>query len=379
MLAIPTVLVVASWDNLTTKGVIRDVPDMTIVWNEDQVREAIEFRGVPAGAGHGNRRAQSRSLVLLGTDHRGRGLRAQGRTRRRAPVRALRLLLRFIAGDDEPEFVREWARRLAESGDPELARLGVIVRPHPQNLPSWRDADLEEPGRIVVWPRGGVRRRTCRARGLLRFPVPRKGGDRDRHHRLGRQRDRAPASFHDGLGSFPQYADGNASLLVSGTGRRRRPAERRSVVGRALPAARRRYAFVDGHRDRIDGFLRTFVRPHRLDRPPPRSRSTRSSRWLIRRRSPSARAGCLRWIVGTTARALGRLHRLLGDLRPEPLRKRLNRRRKLRAQAERRRDRQPKASGGAKPAKADRAAIKAERAAAKAERAKEKARYERTG
>lgn len=48
-LGIPTGLVVASWDNLTTKGVIRDAPDLTIVWNEDQVREAVEFHHLPAG------------------------------------------------------------------------------------------------------------------------------------------------------------------------------------------------------------------------------------------------------------------------------------------------------------------------------------------
>ena len=136
---------------------------------------------------------------------------------------------------------------------------------------------------------------------------------------------------------------------------------------------------VDGHRDRIDGFLRTFVRPHGLDRPAAPLALDAIVEMAHTKKEPVSEGGVFRWIVGTTARALGRLHRLLGDLRPEPLRKRLNRRRKLRAQAERRRDRQPKASGGAKPAKADRAAIKAERAAAKAERAKEKAGSERTG
>src|SRR5206468_8902686 len=47
-LGIPTALVVASWDNLTSKGAIRDVPDLTIVWNSDQVREAIDLHGLPA-------------------------------------------------------------------------------------------------------------------------------------------------------------------------------------------------------------------------------------------------------------------------------------------------------------------------------------------
>jgi hypothetical protein len=46
-LGIPTVLVVASWDNLSNKGVIRDAPAMTIVWNETQVDEAERLHGIP--------------------------------------------------------------------------------------------------------------------------------------------------------------------------------------------------------------------------------------------------------------------------------------------------------------------------------------------
>ena len=52
----------------------------------------------------------------------------------------------------EPPF----PRRLAATGDPDLASLGVLIRPHPQNYRSWDECDLEEPGRVVVFPRGGV-------------------------------------------------------------------------------------------------------------------------------------------------------------------------------------------------------------------------------
>jgi len=117
-LGIPTVLVVASWDNLTTKGVIRDVPDMTIVWNEDQVREAIELHGVP-----------SDRVVATGAHSHDHWFEWKPATdpeefARKVGLDAGRPFLLyvcssgFIAGDDEPEFVREWARRLAASGDP---------------------------------------------------------------------------------------------------------------------------------------------------------------------------------------------------------------------------------------------------------------------
>jgi hypothetical protein len=44
---IPTAFVVASWDNLTNKGVVHDEPDLTVVWNEAQRREAVDLHGLP--------------------------------------------------------------------------------------------------------------------------------------------------------------------------------------------------------------------------------------------------------------------------------------------------------------------------------------------
>ena len=43
---IPAALAVASWDNLTNKGVMFDRPDRTYVWNEIQRREAVELHGL---------------------------------------------------------------------------------------------------------------------------------------------------------------------------------------------------------------------------------------------------------------------------------------------------------------------------------------------
>src|SRR4030095_13968020 len=41
-------LCVASWDNLTSKGLVRVLPDHVVVWNEAQKREATALHGVPA-------------------------------------------------------------------------------------------------------------------------------------------------------------------------------------------------------------------------------------------------------------------------------------------------------------------------------------------
>ena len=42
------VLAVASWDNLTNKGLIQICPDRVLVWNALQEREAVEMHGIPA-------------------------------------------------------------------------------------------------------------------------------------------------------------------------------------------------------------------------------------------------------------------------------------------------------------------------------------------
>src|SRR5207253_5199328 len=38
---------VYSWDNLTNKGLVRDVPDLTLVWNDLQAAEASQLQGIP--------------------------------------------------------------------------------------------------------------------------------------------------------------------------------------------------------------------------------------------------------------------------------------------------------------------------------------------
>ena len=47
-LGIRTGIAVASWDNLTSKGLLRFVPERVFVWNEAQRLEAIELHGIPA-------------------------------------------------------------------------------------------------------------------------------------------------------------------------------------------------------------------------------------------------------------------------------------------------------------------------------------------
>jgi len=149
---IPAVFVVASWDNLSNKGALRDVPTATIVWNETQVEEAVRLHGLP--------RERVAAVGAHSFDHwfdwsasttREEFLTALGLD----PAQPCVLYLgssSFIAGDEEV-FVSEWLERLA--AHPILRSAGAVLRPHPYNASGW-EAIPDVPGRYVVWPRGGA-------------------------------------------------------------------------------------------------------------------------------------------------------------------------------------------------------------------------------
>ncbi len=150
-LGIPTVAVVASWDNLSTKGTFHLLPDAVVVWNQRLAREAQVIHGIPrdrlriTGAAKfdayfGLRASESREefCARIGVD----------------PARPYLLYIgssEQVAGD-ETGFVTEL--RDALRGGPRTASLQVVVRPHPLNGKVWQDFHAEG---ITVFPRGGER------------------------------------------------------------------------------------------------------------------------------------------------------------------------------------------------------------------------------
>jgi len=152
---IPCVLVVASWDNLTNKGLIHERPDRLVVWNVAQRDEASDLHGIPAS-----------SVEVVGAHTFDHWFTWQpSRTRAEfcamlgfEPDRPLLLYLgssAFIAGD-ERSFVAEWVEQLRASGHKQLQRAGVIVRPHPQNGAMWAADPFPAEAGIVVWPLTGA-------------------------------------------------------------------------------------------------------------------------------------------------------------------------------------------------------------------------------
>ena len=153
---VPSAICVASWDNLSSKQLIRGVPDLVMVWNEIQRREAVELHGIP-----------SDRVVVTGAqcyDHWfSWGARPREHFCREVGLDAKRPFLLYVGGAlfpasiTEPEFVRRWIGRVRASQDLELRGAGILIRPHPKRGEEWRDFALAGLDGVAIWPAGGGR------------------------------------------------------------------------------------------------------------------------------------------------------------------------------------------------------------------------------
>jgi hypothetical protein len=151
-LGIRTGICVASWDNLTSKGLLRFVPERVFVWNEAQRGEATELHGIPADR-----------VVATGAARFDDWFAQQPSSSRDEFTRRLVLdpghpyLLYLCSSSfvapEEVAFVSRWLEGLRGSGDERLRGLGVVVRPHPKREEPWRGVDLSRFGNATVWAR----------------------------------------------------------------------------------------------------------------------------------------------------------------------------------------------------------------------------------
>jgi hypothetical protein len=157
-LRIPAATCVASWDNLTNKGLLKFVPERVFVWNEVQRHEATELHGIPA-----------ERVVATGAQLFDSWFERQPSTSREEFVRRIGLdpaqpYVLFLGSspfvinhsDDEVRFVVRWIEALRSTGDKRLSRLGIVIRPHPV-AKGWRRADLGRFENLVIWPPRSVR------------------------------------------------------------------------------------------------------------------------------------------------------------------------------------------------------------------------------
>jgi hypothetical protein len=146
---------VASWDNLTSKGLIRVLPDHVIVWNEAQAHEATTLHGVPpdritvTGA-----QTFDRWFAMRPSRSREEFCRTVGLD----PGRPYLLYTGssvFIAPDEVP-FTERWLSALRNSGVPRVSELGALIRPHPANSRQWNAFDSAAFPNAAVWPPVGT-------------------------------------------------------------------------------------------------------------------------------------------------------------------------------------------------------------------------------
>jgi hypothetical protein len=150
-LGIPAALCVASWDHLTTKGLIRLTPERVFVWNEEQKVEALEYHGVTADR-----------VVVTGAQPFDRWFERQPGTRSTFcakvgldPDKPFVLFVGSTFSISSPEaelrFVNRWIDALR--CEPALADVGILIRPHPYNAVHWSEVDFPNLSNVAVYPR----------------------------------------------------------------------------------------------------------------------------------------------------------------------------------------------------------------------------------
>jgi hypothetical protein len=148
-LGIRSVLCVASWDNLSSKQQIHELPDRVVVWNETQVGEAMELHGVPR-----------ERLLVTGAQSFDLWFSWKPRPREefcaRVGLDPARPYLLYVGGSLFPGALveSEWAQTWLEEvrRHPALRDVGVLFRPHPNRGPEWADTPLPSLENVSVWP-----------------------------------------------------------------------------------------------------------------------------------------------------------------------------------------------------------------------------------
>ena len=150
-LGLRTALCVGSWDHLSSKALLRSVPELVLVWNKVQRQEAIDMHGVP-----------SSRIAVTGAqayDHwfGWKPSRSREEFCTRVGLPPERPFILYVCSSlfrgtaDEAVFVEKWIRHIRESGDPALSRAGILIRPHPSRLSEWDDVDLSQHDDVAFW------------------------------------------------------------------------------------------------------------------------------------------------------------------------------------------------------------------------------------
>ena len=156
-LGVPTVFAVHSWDNLSSKGLIRLSPECVAVWNHVQRGEAVELHHQPEGR-----------VVITGAYpfdgwfstspslSRSEFLNRVGLPEDRKLILYLCSALYFAKAQPEGDFVRDWLIKLRNASDQRLREAAVVIRPHPKRATEFIEHHpLGDDKLAVIWPARG--------------------------------------------------------------------------------------------------------------------------------------------------------------------------------------------------------------------------------
>jgi hypothetical protein len=272
-LGIPSGFCVWSWDNLSSKALLRDLPDRIFVWNETQKNEAVTLHRMPP-----------RRVVVSGAQCFDRWFdRKPTRTREEfcthVGLPTDRPYVLYVCSTmvwkspPEAQFVVRWIRHLRARADPVLRDAAILVRPHPGRLQEWAEVDLS------AFEHVAVSGRVNRASAGAAYPI-----DED-----------SRADYFDALYYSSAVVGINTSAFIeagiigrpvcailadefSGTQSGTIHFRYLTEVGGGVAEAGREFeehaaqlaAALKGeslHQERQRRFLEAFVRPHGLDQP----------------------------------------------------------------------------------------------------------------
>ena len=155
-LGIRTAACIASWDNLTNKGLLRIEPDLVLVWNEAQKREAQDYHYMP------ERKVAVTGAQLFDKWFVKTATRSREEFCARVGLPDARPFVLFTGSSSfisetnaEVAFVRRWIEALRASDDSNLRDINILVRPHPYNCHAWAHDPLAGTAGTGVFPARG--------------------------------------------------------------------------------------------------------------------------------------------------------------------------------------------------------------------------------
>ena len=153
---IPTGVCIGSWDHLSSKALIRELPDVVFVWNETQKQEAVTMHGVPperitvTGAQCFDQWFDRQPTLAFDAFTRKVGLDGS------KPFLLYVCSALFEGSPNEARFVLKWVEAVRASGDARLRDSGILIRPHPKRSFEWDGIDLSAYPNVALWPHRGT-------------------------------------------------------------------------------------------------------------------------------------------------------------------------------------------------------------------------------